>query len=76
MMKSWEEIRAWRKAQRAELVARRTAMTREEHASCNERITALLLAGFPVSCGMTVGFCWPYKGEFDARFAVRAWRDQ
>jgi 5,10-methenyltetrahydrofolate synthetase len=21
-----------------------------------------------------VGFCWPYKREFDARFAVRAWR--
>src|SRR5919202_3542481 len=23
-----------------------------------------------------IGFCWPYKGEFDARFAVRRWREQ
>jgi 5-formyltetrahydrofolate cyclo-ligase len=23
-----------------------------------------------------VGFCWPYKGEFDARCVIRRWRDQ
>ena len=23
-----------------------------------------------------VGYCWPYKGEFDARFAVRRWRER
>jgi 5,10-methenyltetrahydrofolate synthetase len=74
-MKNWNEIKAWRKAQRANLIAARGAFVPAQRKAWNERITALLESGFGVPPGAVVGFCWPYKGEFDARFVVRRWRD-
>lgn len=75
-MKDWYEIKAWRKAKRAELIARRAALGRDERKRWNERITGLLEQGFPMLASMAVGFCWPYQGEFDARFAIRHWRSR
>ena len=71
---TWPQIQAWRKRQRAELIARRAALSREQRAPWNERITDLLWRGFPITAGMVIGFCWPFKGEFDARFAIRDFR--
>jgi 5-formyltetrahydrofolate cyclo-ligase len=75
-MKDWDEIRLWRRTQRAELVARRAAADRGQRLAWNERITQRLLEGFAVPRDAVVGFCWPYKDEFDARFAIRRWREQ
>lgn len=75
-MRDWNEIKAWRKAQRAQLIARREAVDQRTRRQWNERMTALLEAGFPDLAGRIVAFCWPYKGEFDARFAVRHWRER
>ena len=75
-MNDWNEIKAWRKARRSELIARRAVLDRETRKRWNERITGLLEEGFPIVVGMVVGFCWPYKGEFDARFAIRHWRER
>jgi 5,10-methenyltetrahydrofolate synthetase len=73
---TWDEIRAWRKAERAALVARRAAVSEAERKTWNDSITEHLLAAFEPPAESVVGFCWPYKGEFDARFAVRRWREQ
>jgi 5-formyltetrahydrofolate cyclo-ligase len=70
----WPQIRAWRKTQRAELVQRREVVPVEERRRWNERMTAHLLEGFALPAEAIVGICWPYKGEFDARHAVRHWR--
>jgi 5,10-methenyltetrahydrofolate synthetase len=75
-MKDWNEIKAWRKTQRAELIARRAGVDTARRRAWNERITTLLEQGFPRLTGRAVAFCWPHKGEFDARFAVRYWRNQ
>lgn len=75
-MKDWNQIRVWRKGRRAELIAQRVSSGRAERQSWNERITALLLDGFPLSRGMVIAYCWPFKDEFDARFAIRRWREQ
>ena len=75
-VEDWNEIKVWRKARRAELIAARVGFAPEQRQRWNERITALLEAGFPVPSGTVIGFCWPYKGEFDARFVVRRWRDK
>ncbi|HEY0335902.1 MAG TPA: 5-formyltetrahydrofolate cyclo-ligase [Burkholderiales bacterium] len=72
---TWEEIKTWRKAQRAQLVARRQAVPADERKSWNDRITEHLISGFDVPTDGVLGFCWPYKGEFDARYAVRRWRE-
>jgi 5,10-methenyltetrahydrofolate synthetase len=72
---TWDEIKTWRKAQRAHLVARRAAIPPDKRKSWNDRITEHLVAGFAVPPDGVLGFCWPYKGEFDARYAVRKWRE-
>jgi 5,10-methenyltetrahydrofolate synthetase len=60
---------------RAELIAKRTQVPADERNAWNERITQFLVAAFEVPAEAVVGFCWPYKGEFDSRFAVRRWRE-
>ena len=75
-MKDWNEIKAWRKARREELIARRAAFGADERQRWNQRITALLEDIVPVAAGTVIGFCWPFKGEIDARFAVRHWRER
>jgi len=73
--KEWRDISAWRKAQRAHWIDLRCGVSDAQRAQWGRRMTALLVACIPVPAGATVGFCWPFKAEFDARFAVRQWRD-
>lgn len=75
MNEAWPEIRDWRKAKRAELIAQRVAMEDIRRRQLNAAITAHIKAGFEMLAGMTIGFCWPFKGEFDARFVIRHFRD-
>ena len=70
-----EDLRAWRKALRAELIERRTRIAPDVRNAANERITSALVDAFRVPAEAVVGFCWPYKNEIDARFAVRHWRE-
>src|SRR5262245_60469899 len=73
-MTTWDDIKQWRKAQRAELVARRQAAGEDDRRRWSQDITQSLVAGFPLLQWMTVGFYWPIQGEFDPRFAVRELR--
>jgi 5-formyltetrahydrofolate cyclo-ligase len=73
---TWQEINAWRKARRVELIARREVLPADERHRWNESITKSLEAGIAVPAASIVAFCWPFKGEFDARYAVRHWRDR
>lgn len=75
-MRQWSEIKAWRRAQRADLIARREAISPARHQQWSECITAILVEAFPLGAGAVVGFCWPFRNEFDARFAVRHWRER
>jgi 5-formyltetrahydrofolate cyclo-ligase len=69
----WEEVRAWRKAQRAALIARRLAIARDDRADCNEAITARLLPLLPPQAALrSIGFYWPFKGEYDPRPLMRS----
>src|SRR5512139_2613573 len=65
-----KELVEWRKAQRAELLARREAVASEVRAQWNEAVTRWLVEGFSALGDCTIGFCWPYRGEVDARFFV------
>ena len=75
-MPDWSEISAWRKAQRVELLARRAALTPALRKAATESITRLLTEAVVAGVGWVVGFCWPYQGEPDPRFAVRRWRGE
>lgn len=71
-----DDLAAWRKTRRAELIERRKAMPAEAQRESNERIGALLLEGFPLLEGKTLGFYWPFKGEVDPRVALLRLRER
>ncbi|MGH7292668.1 MAG: 5-formyltetrahydrofolate cyclo-ligase, partial [Myxococcota bacterium] len=52
--------------------ARDPAVRREWNAA----ITTALLAAFGALERCVLGFCWPIRGEFDARHAMRHWRER
>ena len=70
-METWEEIRAWRRATRADLLAKRLAVRRAEryrirsvlHERISEQFSELRLA--------TIGFYWPFKSEIDLNDLVQ-----
>jgi 5-formyltetrahydrofolate cyclo-ligase len=66
-MENWQE---WRKQQRAELIARREAVAAEDHRRWSAAITASLEQRFPLLQKNIVGFCWPYRAEYDPRPAM------
>ena len=72
---SSSELKAWRAARREELIARRLAIDEPRRAAWSEAITRQLLDAFAALLrGRVVGFCWPYRGEFDPRFAIHRLR--
>jgi len=73
---TWPQVRDWRKRTRAELIARRAAVPLDQRRQWNAAISELIESGFPLLAGMTIAFCWPFKGEFDARFAVHHFRER
>ena len=73
---TWPQIRDWRKLERAELIAQRTAVASDQLRQWNVAMTNCITAGFPMLASMAIGFCWPFKSEFDARFAIRYFRDR
>lgn len=68
------DIKAWRKTQRAALLALRSAVPGSQRREWTAIITRLLVEGFPQLQRMTVSFYWPFQGEFDPRFAIREFR--
>lgn len=69
------EVSDWRKAQRAEMLARREAVPIEVRRGWNASVTRFLIEGFGALEGCVVGFCWPFKGECDGRFFIRHLRE-
>lgn len=69
-----EETTRWRREQRAALLAQRMAVPADQRRRWGKAITNLLLGRFPVLKQSVVGFYWPFKGEFDPRFAIHELR--
>ena len=62
----------WRKQQRAQLLAARTAASAQDRAAWSASINALLVEVLDLQAPCVLGLCWPYRAEFDARpFAAR-----
>ena len=68
-MENWQEIRLWRKAERARLIAERMTVRGEPRARHNAAITQAL--GEFLTPEMVIGFYWPIRGEYDARNLVQ-----
>jgi 5-formyltetrahydrofolate cyclo-ligase len=61
---SWDAVRSWRKAARARHLAVRAAFSAEERRRHAEAVEGFLR---PLLGMETIGFYWPFKGEFDPR---------
>ena len=62
-----EDVKQWRKAERARLLALREAIPVETRRAHGEKITRHIIAAFPQLAHMTFGFYWPLRAEFDPR---------
>jgi len=71
-----DELATWRKRMREELIARRLAAPPQDRRNWSLSISLLLLHGLPWRDGLKLGFCWPYKGEYDARPLLRTLRER
>src|SRR6266850_3909944 len=68
------EITAWRKSERARLLRERSALSEETLAELRSRIDSHIERTFPDLVHGILGFCWPYKNEYDVRHLAAALR--
>jgi 5-formyltetrahydrofolate cyclo-ligase len=69
-------LKDWRKAQREKLIAARMALPAATLDAFRQRIDANLELSFPGLARCRLAFCWPIKGEYDARHFARTMRDR
>jgi 5-formyltetrahydrofolate cyclo-ligase len=67
-------LKAWRKAERERLIAARLAITPPVLDSWRQRIDGYLERSFPGLARCRLAFCWPIKGEYDARHLLKTLR--
>lgn len=70
------ELKAWRKRERERLIAAREALPAETLEAYRQRIDRSLELSFPGLARCRLAFCWPIKGEYDARHFARTMRDR
>ncbi len=71
-----EELKAWRKAERARLMAARECTDAATLAEWRVRIDAALEASFPDLARGVLALCWPIRAEYDARYLARRLRER
>jgi len=71
-----DQLRAWRKAERTRLIAARAALDAATLERYRLRMDAHLARAFPGLASARLAFCWPVKGEYDARHLARTLRER
>ena len=69
-------LKAWRRAERERLIAARAAIAPDVLDSWRRRIDGYLSRSFPGLGRCRLAFCWPIKGEYDARHLARTLRER
>ena len=71
-----DELKRWRSAERARLVAAREALNGETLEALREEIDRHLREGFRGLSSGILAFCWPIRGEYDARHLAKTLRER
>ena len=74
MLQQPADLKAWRKAERERLIAARTALPAATLEAHRRQIDGYLELSFPGLARGRLAFCWPIKGEYDARHFARTLR--
>ncbi len=69
-----KELIEWRKTERRRLIAAREALDAATLERLRQRIDAALERSFPGLAAARLAFCWPIRGEYDARHLARTLR--
>jgi 5-formyltetrahydrofolate cyclo-ligase len=67
-------LKSWRKSRREQLIAARAALAPAVLEVWRQRIDGFLELSFPGLASCRLAFCWPVKGEYDARHLARTLR--
>jgi 5,10-methenyltetrahydrofolate synthetase len=70
------DLKAWRRFERERLIAARAALSPTVLEARRQRIDRFLELSFPGLANRRLAFCWPIKGEYDARHFARTLRDK
>lgn len=73
---TFDELRTWRASERERLIAARERLDPATLESFRRRIDGHLERSFPGLAVATVAFCWPMRGEYDARPLADALRER
>jgi 5,10-methenyltetrahydrofolate synthetase len=71
-----DELKTWRKTERSRLIAARVALDHATLERYRQAIDAHLARSFPGLASAKLAFCWPIKGEYDARHLARTLRER
>ena len=69
-------LKAWRKTQRERLISERVRVTLEQLETWRRAMDATLERSFPGLARGRLAFCWPIKGEYDARHLAKTLRSR
>ena len=69
-------LKTWRKTQRERLISARVRVTPAELEAWRAQIDRHLEQSFPGLANCRLAFCWPIKGEYDARHLARTLRSR
>jgi 5,10-methenyltetrahydrofolate synthetase len=69
-------LKAWRKTQRERLISERVRVTPAVLDAWRREIDRSLERSFPGLASSRLAFCWPIKGEYDARHLARTLRER
>ena len=71
-----DQLKTWRKRERERLLAERAALAAPALERLRLRMDAHLERAFPGLAAAKLAFCWPIKGEYDARHLARTLRER
>src|SRR5262245_66275306 len=71
-----DDVKSWRKAERARLLAARERLDAATRAHLRLRIDAHLGRAFPGLANAKLALCWPIRGEYDARALAQKLRER
>ena len=73
-MANADQVKKWRRTRRAELVARRLAVSAATRRRWSARIVDFLVGGFAALADRPIGVYAPFRGEPDVQAAIDHWR--
>ena len=70
------QLKTWRKRERERLLAERAALDAQALERLRLRMDTHLARAFPGLAAARLAFCWPIRGEYDARHLARTLRER